>query len=71
MKVLKGKDREIYINYLLKAQVGRIKKFRPRSISTNNMDYELRGRLIEILPLYAILPEFDGRRIRLSYLEEE
>ena len=71
MKTLVGEERELFIGMRVNQIAATIMRDRPRSLSTQDMDLDVRQLLIVQLNLLLILTDWDGRRIRLSYLPTE
>jgi hypothetical protein len=71
MNVLKGRDKAEYMKFRVRQIVNHILNDRPASYSTLTLDFEIRKALQEALTKEFVLSEWDGTRLRLSYVPEE
>jgi len=71
MNILRGEDKQEFMNLSIQNLLVDILKRRPSSISTRSLDYEVVGGLLTALSEALVLADYDGARIRLSYLPED
>lgn len=71
MKLLTAEQKEFYIDVQVKLLADQIDRNKPKYFSVKELDSEIRQPLIDALARRFILADYDGRRLRLSYVPRE